>query len=234
MFGAEWVAAARCATAGVTSARNSSAVPSRTTARNFTTESVGREGAAQRRRRELLEQPARAVLEEARFQMESGQGFGGEQCGGPHLLDDAAGLEHGVQPQRPGRDHAVSLEVPDHGAVGADDGPGVPELVLQRVEPARRPARDENHFHPGFAAGVEGTDGPVTDFAVMAEDRSVNIACNQTHTASLRGPGGGPRVAPGLRRGAGRRRSRRTFRRLEASGDSTAAALGGRRRQWRS
>ena len=39
MFGAECVAAARCATAGVTSARNSSAVPSRTMARNFTTES---------------------------------------------------------------------------------------------------------------------------------------------------------------------------------------------------
>ena len=88
--------------------------------------------------------------------------------------------------QAAGRNQAVRLEVPDHGAVGADDCSGVAQLVLQRVQPARRAAGDEDQFDAGLAAGVEGADGAVTDFAVVAEDRSVNVTCYQPHTASLR------------------------------------------------
>ena len=121
---------------------------------------------------------------------------------GPQPLDDAADFEHRVEGQCPRGDQAVRLEVPHHGAVGADDRSGVPQLVLQGVQPARRASGDEHQFDAGVAAGVEGADGPVADFAVMPEDRSVNVTCYQPHSASLRGR------TPAL--AAARRRARRT------------------------
>ncbi len=186
MFGAECVAAARCATAGVTSARNSSAVPSRTMARNFTTESSAVRVLCSGAGVNSASSSLRAVLDEPRFQVEAGQGLGGEDGGGAQPLDDAARLEDGVELQAAGRNKAVGLKVPDDGAVGANDRSGVAQPVLQRVQPARRAAGDEDQLDAGFAARVERADGPVTDFAVVAEDRSVNVTCYQPHTASLR------------------------------------------------
>jgi hypothetical protein len=62
--------------------------------------------------------------------MESCQRFGGEQGCGAQPLDDAAGFQNGIYGQRPGGYQLVGLQVPDHGAVGANNGAGVPQLVL--------------------------------------------------------------------------------------------------------
>jgi hypothetical protein len=145
------------------------------------------EGFGERGRGELAEQFAGFILDEAGFEVEAGQCFCGEQGGRAELLDDAADFQHGFDGQGTGGHQLFGFEVPDHGAVGADDGAGVAQLVLQRVQPARRPAGDKNEFDAGVAAGVEGADGAVTDFSIVSKDRSVNIARYQPHHASLRG-----------------------------------------------
>ncbi|MNI41131.1 hypothetical protein D3C87_2120310 [compost metagenome] len=61
------------------------------------------------------------------------------------------------------------------------------QLLLERVQPARRTTRDEDEFHPCVAARLECLDGPVTDFSVVTEDGAVNIACYEPHHVSLRG-----------------------------------------------
>ena len=89
--------------------------------------------------------------------------------------------------QRPGGHQPVVLQVPHHGAVGADDRAGVAELFFERVQPARRAAGDKNEFDAGLPAGVEGPDGAVADLSVVPKNRSINVTCYQPHPASLRG-----------------------------------------------
>ena len=161
-------------------------MPSRTIARNLTTASSGVRVSAQRRGREFGQQFAGAVLDEAGLQVEAGEGFRGEERGGAQVLDDPADFQDRVDAERPGGHQPVVLQVPDHGAVGADDRAGVAELFLERVQPARRAAGDKNELDAGVPAGVEGPDGAVADLSVVPKNRSVNITCYQPHPASLR------------------------------------------------
>jgi hypothetical protein len=108
-----------------------------------------------------------------------------------------ADLQHGLDGEGAGGDQLLGFEVPDHGTVGADDRAGVAELVLQGVQPARRPAGDKNEFDAGVPAGMEGADSAVTDLSVVPEDRSVYVTCHQPHPASLRGGSAHPSAQAG-------------------------------------
>ena len=78
--------------------------------------------------------------------------------------------------------HPLQDRLGHTGTVICSNGAVVWDLEADRLVSARGLQLDA-----GFPAGVERADGPVTDFAVVAEDRSVNVTRYQPHTASLRG-----------------------------------------------